>query len=136
MVHDEEKNKEEILAPTPLSSSPFIQTSPKPFIPPSSPTSNPLNHPPTNHTPRDIPLVVQYPLELPTVQSEMLQFYTKNDPPKRTFPSPHGFRTPRNIDEYLKLKVKQVEYIAKEESKGKGDNNLSGRMQHGLSKVR
>ncbi|MFS8034619.1 hypothetical protein Hanom_Chr17g01583261 [Helianthus anomalus] len=40
------------------------------------------------------------------------------------------------MDEYLKLKAKQAEYIAKQESKGKGDTNLSSRMQHGLSKVR
>ncbi|MFS7986789.1 hypothetical protein Hanom_Chr11g01014371 [Helianthus anomalus] len=66
----------------------------------------------------------------------MLQFYAEDDPSKRTFPSLHGFRTPSNMDEYLKLKAKQVEYIAKQESKWKGDTNLSSRMQHGLSKVR
>ncbi|MFS8006310.1 hypothetical protein Hanom_Chr14g01247731 [Helianthus anomalus] len=129
-------HEENIPTPTPLSSSPFIQTSPKSFIPPSSLKTNPLTQPPTDHTPRDIPLAVQYPLELPAVQSEMLQFYIEHDPSKRTFPSLHGFRTPRYIDEYLKLKAKQVEYIAKEESKGLGDTNLSSRMQHGLSKVR
>ncbi|MFS7947009.1 hypothetical protein Hanom_Chr06g00542981 [Helianthus anomalus] len=66
----------------------------------------------------------------------MLQFYTEDDPSKRTFPSLHGFRTPRNMDEYLKLKAKNAEYIARQESKGKGDTNLSSRMQHELSKVR
>ncbi|MFS7978403.1 hypothetical protein Hanom_Chr10g00915091 [Helianthus anomalus] len=66
----------------------------------------------------------------------MRQFYKDDDPSKRTFPSLDGFRTPRNMDEYLKLKAKQAEYIAKQESKGKGDTNLSSRMQHGLSKVR
>ncbi|MFS7948358.1 hypothetical protein Hanom_Chr06g00559061 [Helianthus anomalus] len=66
----------------------------------------------------------------------MIQFYTEDDPSKRTFPSLHGFRTPNNIKEYLTLKVKQAEYMAKEESKGLGDSNLQGRMQHGLSKVR
>ncbi|MFS7917573.1 hypothetical protein Hanom_Chr03g00190741 [Helianthus anomalus] len=66
----------------------------------------------------------------------MKRLYTEVDPSKRTFPSLHGFRIPKNIDEYLKLKAKQVEYMAKEESKGLGDSNLQGRMQHGLSKVR
>ncbi|MFS8002216.1 hypothetical protein Hanom_Chr13g01199481 [Helianthus anomalus] len=66
----------------------------------------------------------------------MKQFYTEDDPSKRTFPSLHGFRTPKNIDEYLKLMAKQVEYMSKEESQGLGDNNLQGQMQHGLSKVR
>ncbi|MFS7945438.1 hypothetical protein Hanom_Chr06g00524321 [Helianthus anomalus] len=66
----------------------------------------------------------------------MRQFYTEDDPSKKTFPSLHGFRTPRNMDEYLKLKAKQAEYIAKQESKGNGETNFSSRMQHGLSKVR
>ncbi|MFS7945158.1 hypothetical protein Hanom_Chr06g00520881 [Helianthus anomalus] len=66
----------------------------------------------------------------------MRQFFTEDDPSKRTFPSLHGFRTPSNMDEYLKLKAKQAEYIAKKESKGKCDTNLSSRMQHGLSKFR
>ncbi|MFS7907481.1 hypothetical protein Hanom_Chr01g00071861 [Helianthus anomalus] len=136
MVHEEEKNEEDIPVPTPLSSTPFIQTSPKPFIPTSSPISKPLDHPPSGYLPTDIPLAVQYPLELLTFQKEMIQFYTEDDPSKRTFTSLHGFITPRNIDEYLKLKAKQVEYISKEESKGPGDSNLQGRMQHRLSKVR
>ncbi|MFS7996310.1 hypothetical protein Hanom_Chr12g01128441 [Helianthus anomalus] len=110
MVHEEEKEEKDINAPIPLSSAPFIQTNPTPFIPTSSQTSNPLDHPPTGYIPRDIPLAVQYPLELLAVQKEMTQFYTEDDPSKRTFPSLHGFRTPKNIDEYLKLKAKQVEY--------------------------
>ncbi|MFS8020101.1 hypothetical protein Hanom_Chr15g01411581 [Helianthus anomalus] len=66
----------------------------------------------------------------------MGQFYIEDDPSKRTFPPLHGFKTPRKMDEYLKLKAKQVEYIAKQERKTKGDTNVSSRMQHGLSKVR
>ncbi|MFS7953474.1 hypothetical protein Hanom_Chr07g00619081 [Helianthus anomalus] len=66
----------------------------------------------------------------------MRQFYAEDDPSKRTFPSVHGFKNPRNMDEYLKLKAKQAEYIAKQEGKGKCGTNLSSRMQHGLSKVR
>ncbi|MFS7890166.1 hypothetical protein Hanom_Chr00s000007g01615551 [Helianthus anomalus] len=40
------------------------------------------------------------------------------------------------MDDYLKLKAKQAEYVAKHEGKGQGDNNISSRMQHGLSKVK
>ncbi|MFS7919603.1 hypothetical protein Hanom_Chr03g00214591 [Helianthus anomalus] len=127
MVHEEEKD---IPAPVPISSAPSIQTTPTPFIPPSSPKINPLNHPPAGYIPRKIPLALEFPLELLAVQDEMKQFYTEDDP------SLHGFRTPKNIDEYLKLKAKQAEYMSKEESKGLGDNNLQGQKQHGLSKVR
>ncbi|MFS7913288.1 hypothetical protein Hanom_Chr02g00140091 [Helianthus anomalus] len=40
------------------------------------------------------------------------------------------------MDEYLKLKVRQVEYATKYEGQGQGDNNILSRMQHGLSKVK
>ncbi|MFS7997330.1 hypothetical protein Hanom_Chr12g01140481 [Helianthus anomalus] len=136
MVHEVEKDEKDIPAPIPLSSTLFILTNPTPFIPPPSPKTNPAKNPPTGYIPRNIPLVVQFPLELLTVQDEMKQFYIEDDPSKRTFHSLHGFRIPKNIDEYMKLKAKQAEYQAKEESKGLGDSNLQGRMQHGLSKVR
>ncbi|MFS8029576.1 hypothetical protein Hanom_Chr17g01523891 [Helianthus anomalus] len=136
MVHEEGKDEKDILARIPLSSTPLIQTSPTPFIPPPSPKTNPTKHPPAGYTPRNIPLAVNFPLELFAVQDEMIQFYTKDDPSKRSFTSLHGFRKPKNIDEYLKLKTKQAEYQAKQESKGLKDNNLQGRMQHGLSKVK
>ncbi|MFS8024788.1 hypothetical protein Hanom_Chr16g01467541 [Helianthus anomalus] len=132
-------NDDDIPTPTPISSSPFIQTNPEPFIPPPSPTSNPLFQPQTlegQDPSRTIPLAVNYPLELHALKAEMRQFYIEDDPSKRTFLSLHGFRTPKNMDDYLKLKAKKAEYIAKQESKGKGDTNLSSRMQHGLSKVR
>ncbi|MFS7930879.1 hypothetical protein Hanom_Chr04g00349441 [Helianthus anomalus] len=83
-----------------------------------------------------IPLATQYPLELLAVQIEMESFYTIEDPSKRTFPSLFGFRTPQNMDEYLKLKAKQAKVIAKKESKGLGDKRYQGLLQHGLSKVR
>ncbi|MFS7977759.1 hypothetical protein Hanom_Chr10g00907761 [Helianthus anomalus] len=129
-------NDDDILALIPLSSSPFIQTNPEPFIPPPSPTSNPLvqPHSPTGHDPsRTIPLAVNYPLELHALKDEMRKFYTKDDSSKRTFPSLHGFRNPRNMDDYLKLKAKKAEYIAKQEGKGKGDTNFSSRMLHGFN---
>ncbi|MFS7964036.1 hypothetical protein Hanom_Chr08g00745381 [Helianthus anomalus] len=113
-VHDDD-----IPAPIPLSFTPFIQTNPEPFNPPPSPTSNPLVQPRTlegEDPSRAIPLT--------------------DDPSRRKFPSLHGFRPPKNRDEYLKLKVKQAEYIAKHEGKGQGDNNISSRLQHGLSKVK
>ncbi|MFS7995171.1 hypothetical protein Hanom_Chr12g01114861 [Helianthus anomalus] len=128
VVLEEEK---EIPSPIPLSSTPAH------IIPPSSsPQTNPLDHPSIGHIPRVIPLANQYPLELLAVQDEMIQFYKIEDPCKRSFPSLYGFRTPQNIDEYLKLKAKQAELIAKEESEGLGDRRYQGLMQHGLSKVR
>ncbi|XP_022023799.1 extensin-like [Helianthus annuus] len=53
MVHEEET---EIPTPIPISSTPFI--------PPSSPKTNPIKQPPTANIPQNIPLAVQYPLEL------------------------------------------------------------------------
>ncbi|MFS8031973.1 hypothetical protein Hanom_Chr17g01552211 [Helianthus anomalus] len=66
----------------------------------------------------------------------MIQFYKEDDPSKRTFPSLQGFSKPQNIDEYLKMKAKQVELITKYVSKGKDDRNYQGTYQHELSKVR
>ncbi|MFS8035170.1 hypothetical protein Hanom_Chr17g01589921 [Helianthus anomalus] len=66
----------------------------------------------------------------------MIKFYKIEDPSKRTFPSLYVFRTPKNLDEYLKLKAKQAELIAKEESRGLWDKRYQGLLQHGLSKVR
>ena len=122
MVHEEEKEEKDIPAPIPLSATPFIQTSPKPFVPPPSTKINPL--------------AVTFPLELLAVQDEMTQFYTEDDPSKRTFPSLQGFETPKNIYEYLKLKGKQAEDKANEECKGLGDIKLSARMQHWLGEVK
>ncbi|MFS7960336.1 hypothetical protein Hanom_Chr08g00702031 [Helianthus anomalus] len=131
-------NDDDIIAPTPISSSPFIQTNPEPFIPPPSPPSNLLIDPQTleGHDPSStIPLTLDYPLELHAVKDEMRQFYTVDDPAKRNFPSLHGFRPPKNMDEYLKLKARQTELQAKYEGLGQGDSNISSQMQHGLSKV-
>ncbi|MFS7918121.1 hypothetical protein Hanom_Chr03g00197131 [Helianthus anomalus] len=125
MVHEEEK---EILAPIPISSTPFI--------PPASPKTNPIKQPTTANIPQNIPLAVQYPLELLAIQHEMTQFYKDDNPSKRTFPSLQGFSKPQNIDEYLKMKTKQPELIAKHVSKGKGDKNYQGTYQYELSKVR
>ncbi|MFS7969784.1 hypothetical protein Hanom_Chr09g00813261 [Helianthus anomalus] len=66
----------------------------------------------------------------------MRQFYTVDDPAKRKFPSLCGFRPPKNLDEYLKLKVKQDELQAKYEGQGENDNSISSRMQLLLSKVK
>ncbi|MFS7914951.1 hypothetical protein Hanom_Chr02g00159551 [Helianthus anomalus] len=66
----------------------------------------------------------------------MKSFYKIEDPSKRTFPSLYGFRTPQNMDEYLKLKAKQAEVIVREESKGLGDRRCQGLLSHGLNKVR
>ncbi|XP_022019616.1 muscle M-line assembly protein unc-89-like [Helianthus annuus] len=102
-------NDDDIPAPTAISSSLFIQTNPEPFIPPPSPPSNLLVDP---------------------------QVLEVDDPAKRKFPSLHGFRPPKNMDEYLKLKARQAELQAKYEGKGQGDGNISSGMQHGLSKVK
>ncbi|MFS7994271.1 hypothetical protein Hanom_Chr12g01103891 [Helianthus anomalus] len=83
-----------------------------------------------------IPLAAQYHLELLAVQSEMESFYKIDDPSKRTFPSLYGFRQPQNLDEYLKVKAKQTEVTAREESKGLGDRTYQGLLSHGLNKVR
>ncbi|MFS7906082.1 hypothetical protein Hanom_Chr01g00055161 [Helianthus anomalus] len=77
-----------------------------------------------------------YPLELLAVQNEMIQFYIEDDPSKRTFPSLQGFNKPQNIDEYLKMKAKQAELIAKAVCKGKSDIDYQGTYQRELSKVR
>ncbi|MFS7979342.1 hypothetical protein Hanom_Chr10g00926221 [Helianthus anomalus] len=66
----------------------------------------------------------------------MIQFYKEDDPSKRTFPSLQGFSKPQNIDEYLKMKAKQAELIAKLVSKGKGDREYQGTYSHERSKVR
>ncbi|MFS7890131.1 hypothetical protein Hanom_Chr00s000007g01615181 [Helianthus anomalus] len=66
----------------------------------------------------------------------MRQFYTVDDPAKRKFPSLCGFRPPKNLDEYLKLKAKQAELQAKCEGLGESDNIISSRMQLLLSKVK
>ncbi|MFS8032348.1 hypothetical protein Hanom_Chr17g01556531 [Helianthus anomalus] len=86
--------------------------------------------------PRVIPLATQYPLKLLAVQDEMMHFYKIEDPSKRAFPSLYGFRIPQNLDEYLKVKARQAELIAKKESKGLGDRRYQGLMQHGHSKVK
>ncbi|MFS8012613.1 hypothetical protein Hanom_Chr14g01322911 [Helianthus anomalus] len=65
----------------------------------------------------------------------MESFYRIDDPSIRIFPSLFGFGTPQNPDEYLKLKAKQAELIAKEVSKGLGNKRYQGMLQHGLSKV-
>ncbi|XP_022032263.1 leucine-rich repeat extensin-like protein 5 [Helianthus annuus] len=125
--------EEEKEIPSPI----LLSSAPAEIIPPSSsPQTNPLDHPPTGYMPRVIPWATQYPLELLAAQDEMMQFYKIEDPSKRAFPSLYGFRIPQNFNEYLKLKARQAELIAKEESKGLGDRRYQGLMQHGLSKVR
>ncbi|MFS8033887.1 hypothetical protein Hanom_Chr17g01574801 [Helianthus anomalus] len=91
------KKEKDIPAPIPISSAPFIQTSPKQFIPPSSPKTNPLNHPPAGYIPRNIPLAVDFPLELLSVHDEMKQFYIEDDPSKRTLPSLMPSEFPRTL---------------------------------------
>ncbi|MFS7906118.1 hypothetical protein Hanom_Chr01g00055561 [Helianthus anomalus] len=51
-------------------------------------------------------------------------------------PSLHGFRSPKNLDEYLKLKAKQAKLQAKYEGQGENDSSISSRMQLLLSKVK
>ncbi|MFS7948074.1 hypothetical protein Hanom_Chr06g00555721 [Helianthus anomalus] len=121
----------EITSPIPLSSVP-IQTTSSSSLPPI----NPLLNPPTGSLPSASPLTTQYPLELLAVQSEMESFHKIEDPSKRTFPSLYGFRQPQNLDEYLKLKAKQAEVTAREESKGLGDRRYQGLLSHGLNKFR
>ncbi|MFS7946988.1 hypothetical protein Hanom_Chr06g00542731 [Helianthus anomalus] len=115
---------DDILAPTPISSTPFIQTNPEPIIPPPSPPPPNLLVDPKvleGHDPsRTVPLAADYPLELHVVKNEIKQFYTVDDPTKRKFPSLHGFRPPKNLDEYLKRKAKQAEIQAIYEGKRVG----------------
>ncbi|MFS8008339.1 hypothetical protein Hanom_Chr14g01271531 [Helianthus anomalus] len=66
----------------------------------------------------------------------MESFYKIEEPSKRTFPSLYGFGQPQNLDEYLKMKARQAEVIASEDSKGLGDRKYQGLLSHELNKVR
>ncbi|MFS7966226.1 hypothetical protein Hanom_Chr09g00771391 [Helianthus anomalus] len=50
---------------------------------------------------------VQFPLELIAVREEIKSFYYEDNPAKRSIPSVEGYPRPNNIEEYLKIKVKQ-----------------------------
>ncbi|MFS7920034.1 hypothetical protein Hanom_Chr03g00219561 [Helianthus anomalus] len=128
---------DDIPAPDPISSAPYNITKPQPFIPPKlfNPIKDPIEL--KGYVPADfVPVVASYPLELHAVKNEMRQFYTVDDPSKRKFPSLIGYRDPANMDEYLKLKVRQADLRAKLEYKGKSDNETSSYMQFLLTKVK
>ncbi|XP_035831906.1 cyclin-K-like [Helianthus annuus] len=96
-----QQDDEEIPSPIPLSSAP-MQTIPSSSLPPKSTLT-----PPIGSLPSVIPLAAKYPLELLTVQGEIESFFKIEDLSKRTFPSLYDFRKPQNLDEYLKMKVRQ-----------------------------
>ncbi|MFS7943382.1 hypothetical protein Hanom_Chr06g00499681 [Helianthus anomalus] len=52
-----------------------------------------------------------------------------------SFPSLFGYRKPKILDEYLKLKARQAEIIRREKCKGKGDRTAQGILSLELSKV-
>ncbi|KAJ0898023.1 hypothetical protein HanRHA438_Chr08g0352131 [Helianthus annuus] len=108
-----------------------MQTIPSSSLPPESTLTPPIGSPPSV-----IPLAAKYPLELLTVQGEIESFFKIEDLSKRTFPSLYDFRKPQNLDEYLKMKVRQAEMIAREDSKGLGNREYQGQLSHELSKVR
>ncbi|MFS7965400.1 hypothetical protein Hanom_Chr09g00761821 [Helianthus anomalus] len=109
------EDDKEIPSPIPLPSVP-IQVIPSSSLPPKSTLT-----PPTCSLPFVIPLAAKYPLELLVAQDEIESFFKIEDPSKRTFPSLYGFRQPKNLDEYLKMKARQAEVTAREESKWLGD---------------
>ncbi|XP_022024668.1 104 kDa microneme/rhoptry antigen-like [Helianthus annuus] len=125
-----QEDDEEIPSPIPLSSVP-IQTTSSSLLPPKSTLT-----PPIGSLPSVIPLAAKYPLELLAFQSEIDSFFKIEDPSKRSFPSLYGFRQPQNLDEYLKMKARQTEVIAREDSKGLGDRKYKGLLSHELDKVR
>ncbi|MFS7976093.1 hypothetical protein Hanom_Chr10g00888401 [Helianthus anomalus] len=112
------EDDEEIKSPIPLSSVP-IQTTPLSSFPLKS--TAPL---PPGTQPSIIPLATQYPLEVHTIKGEIESFFTIEDVPQRSFPYLYGYRMHSNLDEYLKLKAKQAEYIAKENNKGMDDRKF------------
>ncbi|XP_022003191.1 serine/arginine repetitive matrix protein 1-like [Helianthus annuus] len=95
------EDNEEIKSPIPLSSTP-IHTIPPSSCPPKKPTSSL----PFATQPLIIPLTAQYPLELLTIKGEIESFFTTEDPLQRSFPSLCGYRQPKNLDDYLKLKAR------------------------------
>ncbi|MFS7935751.1 hypothetical protein Hanom_Chr05g00407221 [Helianthus anomalus] len=82
-----------------------------------------------------IPLVAQYPLEIHVIKGEIESFYTTEDTSQHTFSSLFSYRKTRNLDEYLKLKARQAEYIGKEKIKGMDDRTAQGILALELSKL-
>ncbi|MFS7918506.1 hypothetical protein Hanom_Chr03g00201991 [Helianthus anomalus] len=68
-----------------------------------------------------VPLGVKFPLDLPAVREEIKSFCSEDDLEKRNLPSLQGYHLPRNIEEYLQLKAKQIEDISKRNTKGKSE---------------
>ncbi|MFS7998343.1 hypothetical protein Hanom_Chr12g01152601 [Helianthus anomalus] len=124
-----EEDDEEIQSPIPLSTA-LIQATPLSSF---SPKSTPI--PSTQPPPSIIPLAAQYPLEIHVIKGEIESFYTIEDTSQLSFPSLNGYRKPKNLDEYLKLKARQVEYLGKEKCKGKDDRTAQGILSLELSKV-
>ncbi|MFS7917818.1 hypothetical protein Hanom_Chr03g00193661 [Helianthus anomalus] len=124
-----QEDDEDIKSPVPLSSAP-IQATPLSSFPFKS-----TSLPPMAPQPSIIPLAAQHPPEIHTIKGEIKSFYTIEDASQRSFPSLYGYRKPRNLDEYLKLKAQQAEYIRKEKSKGMDGRKVQGILSHELSKV-
>jgi len=72
------------------------------------------------------PLAAQYSLELDIIKGEIQSFYNAEDPSKLSFPSLPNLPKPKNVDEYLEMKAKQVDMITKEKCKGKDDRTTQG----------
>ncbi|MFS7963172.1 hypothetical protein Hanom_Chr08g00734971 [Helianthus anomalus] len=73
----------------------------------------------------------------PLVHYYQIEYFFKiGDPLKRTFPSLYSFKQPQHLDEYLKMKARQAEVIAREDSKGLGERKYQGLLSHELNKIR
>ncbi|MFS7996293.1 hypothetical protein Hanom_Chr12g01128251 [Helianthus anomalus] len=116
--------------PIPLS---FVPIKTTPFSSFPSKSTTPL---PVVTLPSIISLATQYPLEAQTIKGEIVSFFTIEDASRRSFLSLYAYKQPRNLDDYLKVKGKQAEYIAKENNKGMDNRKFQGLLSYELSKVR
>ncbi|MFS8033851.1 hypothetical protein Hanom_Chr17g01574411 [Helianthus anomalus] len=69
------------------------------------------------------------------MKGEIESFYTTEGTSQLTFPSLLGYRKPRNLDEYLKLKARQADYIGNEMCKGLADRAAQGILSHELARL-